>query len=436
MILSHRNIQKSIKTSAYVPQDIIDMDCVYRGAKGLEITVTTTCKMYVALVLHKHPLNWNEAHWARLRILNEGTHTLSFDIDESFSHVNDDYVYRIWTQSFNDGIICLDEIRLDESSFQTLVPVNHIGLIDGDVLHYNKISNTLESKQISYRRTGSHDKPNFIIALTGQSNAQGYGGIYSSNIKDDAPHNRIFAFNIWSKEWEIADLRKHIGTKPPLWQCLAFHFAKKLVEGYPDIRVGIINYGVSGQPISRWVKFKPEEEYSEFNETNAENSGAVDYGEESGNYMPGAQGDIFDAHVRNINDAMNLLDEENKKIDVICWHQGESNGGISSFHEKYYETSLNRVIGQYRSLEYCNSKTPFIVGETTGGDVGSYKGWEARNIELRYMNIDADPYTKCVQSMDLEVSDKEFNNGDIIHFSSQSHRILGKRYFEAFRSIE
>jgi hypothetical protein len=220
-----------------------------------------------------------------------------------------------------------------------------------------------------------------------------------------------------------------------LLQCLAFHFAKNLVEGYLDIRVGIINVGVSGQPISRWVKYDTDEEYYQFNKANAEFSGEVDWAKDYGNHMPGVQGDIYDAHVRNIHEAMVNIDPENRMIDVICWHQGEGNGGDSEFNEKYFETSLNRVIDQYRSLEYCNKKTPFIVGETTGGDISSYKGWEARNTELRYLNVDGDPYTKCVSSMDLEVSDVEFNNGDKIHFSSKSHRILGKRYFEAYRNI-
>ena len=352
---------------------------------------------------------------------------------EPFSHRCKEYVFRIWILPTTDAVVTINKICLNAQPYT--LKVDQLGLTDGDLLYFNMQKCMLHAKQVPYRNYGSHDKPNFIIALTGQSNSQGVGGLYYDTSKDDQPHNRVYSFNIWSKTWEMADLRKHIGTKPPLLQCLAFHFAKKLVEGYSDIRVGIINFGVDGQPISRWVKYDADEEYYQFNQQNAGVSGEIDYGQDYGNYMPGVQGDIYDAHVRNIHEAMDSIDPENRIIDVICWHQGEGNGGVSSFNERYFETSLNKVIHQYRSLEYCYSKTPFIVGETTGAYTGSYKGWEARNKELRYLNVVGDPYTKCVSSMDLEVSDSEFNNGDKIHFSSESHRILGKRYFEAFRSI-
>ena len=67
----------------------------------------------------------------------------------------------------------------------------------------------------------------------------------------------------------------------------------------------------------------------------------------------------------------------------------------------YYMESLNRVISQYRQLLLCTNTTPFIVGETTGADFGSDKGWEARNIELRTLNRDSDVFTKCIYSSDL-----------------------------------
>ena len=55
-----------------------------------------------------------------------------------------------------------------------------------------------------------------------------------------------------------------------------------------------------------------------------------------------------------------------------------------------YTDSINRVISQYRALPWCDTRTPFIVAETTGADSGTDQGWEARNVQLRNLNLDAD----------------------------------------------
>ena len=430
MIVSHPSINQVISCYDNVPIDILGLDLVLSRSSSVEVNITSNCDLFLALILHKTPLNWNEPYHSELKRLSSGETNVTFDV----SHFTENaYIYRIWVKTISDGSFTMNKMMVNLQPLQLFV--NPVGLLDGDVLHFDKSSNMLRSKQIPYRKVGSHNKPNFIIALTGQSNSQGAGGIYDFNSIDDQPHDRIYSFNIWSKTWGKADLRDFIGTKPPDLQCLAFHFAKMLVQCYSDIRIGIINFGVGGQAISRWVKYEEDHKFYDLNTNSANQYGLVDYGESYGNLMPGVQGDIFDAHVRNINEAMNLLDEENRFIDVICWHQGESNGGNDDIASQYFETSLNKVIAQYRSLEFCKNSTPFIVGETTGADDGSFKGWEARNIELRHLNIDADPFTKCVSSMDLTVCNDETNNGDKIHFSSESHRVLGKRYFDAFRNV-
>ena len=49
--------------------------------------------------------------------------------------------------------------------------------------------------------------PNFIIALTGQSNSQGYRTSYDPNNAKDQPNSRIFGWNPSIEQWQIADLR-------------------------------------------------------------------------------------------------------------------------------------------------------------------------------------------------------------------------------------
>ena len=96
---------------------------------------------------------------------------------------------------------------------------------------------------------------------------------------------------------------------------------------------------------------------------------------------------------------------------------------------EYYD-SLMRVIFQYRnSFSSYYPQLPFIVGETTGGYYGVDQGWERVNTQLRDLNKDSDKYTKCVKLMDLS------HSGDYIHFSAQSQRIMGTRYFKQFRSM-
>ena len=98
----------------------------------------------------------------------------------------------------------------------------------------------------------------------------------------------------------------------------------------------------------------------------------------------------------------------------------------------YYQYQTN---SPYRIPPWASKTTPFIVGETTGADIGTNQGWEARNVQLRNLNIDADRYTKCVSCADLETSDAQYGNGDLIHFSARAQRTMGTRYFRAFRNM-
>ena len=347
--------------------------------------------------------------------LGIGNNTESEHQDWTFMQNSDEYTVKkmkIYTIS--------NEVSFDNTRFSD---VDMIGVANGDSLIYNAKTKRWGQTKIPYYKSGPPDKPNFIIALTGQSNSQGTNAWYNADEPDDQPHERIYGFNSTTKQWEIADLNtESLGSfwhKPRGWQSLGFHFARRLVEAYPDIRPGIINLGIGGNMICRWAKFNPGELWHDLNVQRATSVQAI-------------QGDIYDMHVNKINEAFMQL--EHKKIDVICWHQGESDGGdLSDAFKQYYTDCVNRVIQQYRSLAYCDEKTSFIVGETTGAFNGTNIGWEARNVELRNLEKDADAYTKCVYSADLPTSHHEYGNGDLIHFGAKAQRILGTRYFRKFR---
>jgi len=105
-------------------------------------------------------------------------------------------------------------------------------------------------------------KPNFIIAVTGQSNSQGYGGFYDPSKTEDQPHERVMGWNNNLKSWDIAALYdESLGTtehKILGSQLFAFHFAKQIAKNDPSKIVGIINYGIGGQEIKRWNKIPGE----------------------------------------------------------------------------------------------------------------------------------------------------------------------------------
>lgn len=301
--------------------------------------------------------------------------------------------------------------------------INLLGVAHGDPLIWNATTEELGQIQIPFDSSGDISKPNFIIALTGQSNSQGTGSFYDSNEPNDQPHERIFGFNPTSQLWETADLNtESLGAswhKSQGSQSLAFHFARRLVEAYPNIRPGIINVGVGGQAIARWAKFP---EGHAWYQVNTERATAANVN----------QGDIYDHHVDQINLALQHLDTRHRSVDVLCWHQGESDGWTDG---SYYSDCINKVIEQYRSEPWCSKTTPFVVGETTGADIGTDQGWEARNVQLRQLNFDADRYTKCVYCADLETSDAQYDNSDFIHFSARAQRTMGTRYFRAFRGM-
>lgn len=103
-------------------------------------------------------------------------------------------------------------------------------------------------------------KPNFVIAVTGQSNSQGIGGNYEFHKTEDQSHERVLSFN--GEQWVIANLLdQSLGStdhKPLGSQLFAFHFAKQIAKNDPSKIVGIVNFGIGGQEIKRWTKIPAE----------------------------------------------------------------------------------------------------------------------------------------------------------------------------------
>jgi hypothetical protein len=314
----------------------------------------------------------------------------------------------------------------------TPININMLGIADGDSIIFNYKTKSFGQIQIPFKDNNNPNLPNFIIALSGQSNAEGYRSEYDKNNPNDQPHNRIFGWNPVLEQWQIADLRteslgwsyetfKQLGT-----QCSSFHFARRLVEAYPNIRPGIIHVGVSGASIAFWTNWKPTDKYYALTQTklnwyNGHNTFP--------DYKTRNQGYIFDVHMSQIKLALQKLPIINQYVNVVCWDQGESDPELD-----YLKESLKQVIDRYQSA-LNNKYLGFIAVSTTGM---LYLNTNIKvNDVLEQLNEDSYPNTKFVIATDLPVAIQAgtTNTPDIYHFNSVSQRIIGTRCFQAYRSI-
>jgi hypothetical protein len=234
--------------------------------------------------------------------------------------------------------------------------------------------------------------PDFTVLLTGQSNSQGLGGSFEQHSIDDSPSRRILSWNLEETKWEIANLSNKMGSKPAGWQCFAFHFAKQWIKNN-DGKIGIIVFGMSNQHIGRWT-------FQNLNLPFSQDPSKID------------SGDIFLSCINHIN-------KSTKKIDAILWHQGESDW-YETF--TYYHTRLYTVINQYRTF-LKDTSLPFIAGQ-----LANTSHTAAQNHVLSSLNFDIDNNTRCANTESLQTY-------DVQHFNTQSHRTMGRMYYDAYISI-
>jgi hypothetical protein len=313
------------------------------------------------------------------------------------------------------------------------------GVARGDSLIWDNVNNVFTQVKIPFQDHDDKNLPNFIIGLSGQSNSQGLGSKYDPLNPDDQTDSRIFGWNPTLKTWQIADLNteslgfnydtfKQLGT-----QSLAFHFAKRLVEAYPNIRPGIINFGMSGATIAFWAKWKIGDKWYDINEKKVSYYQGINFFPDK-NTRP--TGYLYNCHIMNIDMALQKLNPINRKVNVICWHQGEADPDPSG----YLYDSLNLVISQYyRDLKkkgyIDDSNFGFIAGSTTGSFSLLNPNNMNVNAQLEILNHDSKNFTKLVDATDLERNPDTPSYRDYFHFSSESQRRLGRRYFNAYRSI-
>lgn len=246
--------------------------------------------------------------------------------------------------------------------------------------------------------------PDVVFLVTGQSNSQGWGGLYEPFNPEDESDNRIFGWNMEENAWVIFDLEKPIGTKPIGLQCFAFHFAKQYLKAFPDKKIGFVVNGLGGQAICRWTK------------PHGVSVPSVDMHKED-------VGDLYDDSVHCVN--MALKNAGVDKIDGVLWHQGEADY-LESY--EYYTERLEKVISQYREEPFGHKDLAFIAGELIhNSDEWAYN---KQNFVLQTLNDNEDKFVRCASTKHLPA-----NGDDLVHFATESHRMMGRLYYDQYKII-
>ena len=149
----------------------------------------------------------------------------------------------------------------------------------------------------------------------------------------------------------------------------------------------------------------------------------ADGGTSLSEWMPGEI--LYDNAVNNAK-----LAQRTSILTGILWHQGE-NDSINENDAKTYSERFIRMITSLRK-ELNAENVPVVVGE-----LGAFAK-ERLNGKLKYLDIVNSSLSQMPQKLSLcafaPASDLT-HRGDDIHFDSKSYRILGKRYFEAYKSV-
>jgi hypothetical protein len=282
------------------------------------------------------------------------------------------------------------------------------------IQYYNQLKCKYNCLKVNYLLI-NNNQPNFIIIVSGQSNASGFGSYYEKYHLEDQIDKNIFSYNRFNGIWEIADLQNQSLKKIKGSNFFGFHFAKELVKKYPGIKPGIINLSYASSVIGCWIKYSTNHKYYQLNQTFTSLSNKK-------------QGIFFDEHQNIIKKAFKQLEFSiQRKIDVVLWHQGESDN-IFHNNSTFFRDSLYQVVNQYKSIEK-SIHSYFIAGTVLPYTLkGTYKNF------VNPILMDLNQYSNCgcVDFSKLSSLHDIYQNNDYIHFSTQSQRTMGKLYFEKY----
>ena len=124
------------------------------------------------------------------------------------------------------------------------------------------------------------------------------------------------------------------------------------------------------------------------------------------------------------------LNKENRVVGFL-WHQGEHD----AFEKNEPETFKEQLGAQLQSIRSRYGDMPFIAGDFVNE-------WKSKNLadckpiveKIQEVIIEAGNGA-FVETADLPSNNEKTGNGDDIHFCRESLRVLGRRYFAAYREL-
>lgn len=131
------------------------------------------------------------------------------------------------------------------------------------------------------------------------------------------------------------------------------------------------------------------------------------------------------------------LNEENRLV-AFLWHQGECDSFENptwSVEQRYsvYKKNLSEMLADFK-VEFSCPKLPFIAG-------GFVDEWYLKfktpcDAVLKAIKEVCAEHGDFVETAGLKSNNEATKNGDDIHFSRESLRILGEKYYQTYLSLK
>lgn len=245
-------------------------------------------------------------------------------------------------------------------------------------------------KQAEFVEVLPHPENLWIFLLAGQSNMAGRGKVEP---EDTIPHSRILTV---TQDGNWVKAKEPLHYYEPRLQGLdcGLAFAQELLRHVGDsIHIALLPCAVGGSSIGQWL------------------------------------GDSLHRGVRllgNFEQSVNFA-QKYGVVKGVLWHQGEKDAKLGKMHT--YRENLEELISVFRSYAE-NSSLPVILGElgTNPHDQGDQQNRDAINATMWSVSAQG-KYIGVVKTQDL-------TKHDYYHFDSRSLRILGRRYAQAFLSMD
>lgn len=227
-----------------------------------------------------------------------------------------------------------------------------------------------------------------VFLLVGQSNMAGRGRVEDED-RRPVPGVLVLDRNgAWAGQGEPIHFDKESAGVGP-----GFTFGGRVARHLPGVAVGLVPCAVGGTPIARW--------------------------------LPGA--DLYQAAVARARVAL-----RDGRLRGILWHQGETDALEEGSARAYAGNLVAVVEGLRRDLDA--PRVPFVVGELgrflLHENVPGHPAPHARVVNEQIHRLPAlVPETAVVSSEGLN------HLGDGLHFDRAAQRIMGARYFEAWRAL-